>query len=91
MDNNYYFPDGSIVNRAEFADEARIVWLNVKEERALCPFGCVGGELGLYQLPDSNSRHVFCKTCGASGPWGETNEEAERLWNERKSITLRYG
>lgn len=58
----------------------------VKGEKALCPFGCIGGKLGLYQLPDSNSRHVFCETCGASGPWGETNEEAERLWNERTVV-----
>lgn len=48
-----------------------------------CPFACVNAELGLYQLPDSDSRHVFCRTCGATGPWGDSDQEAERLWNKR--------
>lgn len=50
MDNNYYFPDGSIVNRAEFADEARIVWLNVKEERALLSVRMRWGRVGIISI-----------------------------------------
>jgi hypothetical protein len=49
-----------------------------------CPFGCkIDSLLEVYQLPDSPSRRIYCLGCDGSGPWGDTYEEAVRLWNTR--------
>jgi hypothetical protein len=48
-----------------------------------CPFNCTPRDLGMYRLPDSASRHVFCHICYASGPWGDSDEEARMRWNQR--------
>jgi len=31
---------------------------------------------------------MTCERCGTSGPWGDTKEEAERLWNTRAGAAL---
>lgn len=48
-----------------------------------CPFNCKTGLLKVYRLPDSDSRHIYCSACNSAGPWGDTYEEAARLWNTR--------
>lgn len=48
---------------------------------------CGKDRLRMYQLPDSESRHVFCDACGAAGPWGDTHEEARSLYSAVRLIS----
>lgn len=47
-----------------------------------CPKGCKA-EILIYHLPDSQSRHLYCKKCKWTAPWGDTYEEAVHEWNTR--------
>lgn len=49
-----------------------------------CPKGCKAETL-IYRLPDSQSRHFYCRKCRWTAPWGDTDEEARREWNTRSS------
>lgn len=55
-------------------------------ELGRCLF-CRKDKLRIYRLPDSPSRHVFCDGCGASGPWGDTYEEAVSLYGVAKTCS----
>lgn len=51
-----------------------------------CPWCPVKTELSLYHLPDSPSRHVYCRQCNGAGPWGDSDDEAITVWNSRAAV-----
>ena len=53
----------------------------VKEQVKNCPF-CKSEDVGSSKVQaGSNSYHVCCFECGASGPVANSREEAVKLWN----------
>jgi len=49
-----------------------------------CPF-CDGKWFSFREYSTGICFNVECVSCGAVGPLGETKEEAEQLWMDRKS------
>ena len=52
-----------------------------------CPFRCCPRrELEVYATMGKGPTryYIFCLGCGACGPLADTEEEAERFWNERR-------
>ena len=62
--------------------KAKIYTLGVPVVPQPCPF-CNSNELGL-SLDRNHGYYVYCKGCKGSGPYGEHQEPAVRVWNERK-------
>lgn len=46
-----------------------------------CPFCESDLVEGRSFLTEGPNHYVFCKSCGVSGPLGQTADEAARLWN----------
>jgi len=49
-----------------------------------CPFCGIKNDFSeIFNIKGSDEFHVICTNCSSAGPYGETEQEAIKLWNKR--------